>query len=92
MLDGKMLSAYNVTPADPVSKPSGILTGTVPTEVTITVSKADWLDDWFGYRFTVVGCVTAPGGGGGGPPPEDGADPEEPQAVSHAATNPTKNN
>jgi hypothetical protein len=40
-----MLSAYNVTPADPVSKPKGILTGTVPTEVTITVSKAGWLDD-----------------------------------------------
>jgi hypothetical protein len=45
MLDGKMLSAYNVTPADPVSKPKGILTGAVPTAVTITVSKAAWLED-----------------------------------------------
>jgi hypothetical protein len=45
MLAGKMLSAYSVTPAEPVSKASGILTGAVPTEVTITVSRGAAFDD-----------------------------------------------
>ena len=45
MLAGKMLCAYSVRPAEPVSNPRGMLTVFVPTEVIITVNRASLLDD-----------------------------------------------
>jgi hypothetical protein len=80
MLEGKMLSAYSVTPAEPVSKPKGMLTGTEPTEVTITSYKGALLDDWLGYKFRTAGCSTMSFAG-----LPVGAEPDVPlQAAIHA--------
>src|ERR1700722_3945794 len=60
MLAGKMLGAYSVTPAEPVSKINGMLTGTVPTVVAITTRRGTELADWLGYRFMTTGCSITP--------------------------------
>jgi hypothetical protein len=83
MLAGKMAGAYKVTPAEPVSNPSGMLTRTEPTAVIITVSRGAFSEDSFGYRLIAVGCPMVPVTG---TVEEEGEADPEPQADSSTET------
>src|ERR1700730_14199841 len=84
-VDGKMSSAYKVTPAEPVSKASGILTGCDPTAVTMMKSRGPVLKDWTGYRSMVIERETVPVGVGGGAGDREPFDPP-PHAATARAT------
>jgi hypothetical protein len=43
-----------------VSKISGMLTGTEPTEVAITTRRGGAIADWLGYRLMTMGVSIAP--------------------------------
>ena len=58
MLAGNISGAYRVTPADPVSKISGMLTAAEPTAVTNTPSREGTVDVLFGYKLSVTGWLT----------------------------------